>query len=77
MSQWERWYTHPSDSSIPEGNPYPNLPMDISSTFAKPLHDGAPQFHSPYTYSAETAIPPPPPYLYTQLPSQPKRNTGI
>ena len=76
MSQQDQWHAHPSDSSMSGGNPYLNTPTDVSSTFVKPLHDKASQSFSPYTRSAETAIPPPPPYLYPQLPSQPKRNIG-
>ena len=76
MSQHERLYTHPPDSSMTAGHPFLSMPTDISSTFVKPLHDGAPQSPSPYTFSAGTAIPPPPPDLYPPLPSQPKRNRG-
>jgi hypothetical protein len=74
MSQQQRWQAHPSHSSMPVSNLYPNMPADDSSTFVKPLHDGSTQSFSPYTRSAETAIPPPPPYLYPQPPSYPKRN---
>ena len=76
MSQQQRWRAHPSHSSMPGSNLYPNMPADDSSTFVKPLHDGSRQSFSPYTRSAETAIPPPPPYLYPQPPSYPKRNRG-
>jgi hypothetical protein len=65
LSQHKLLNTHLSDSSMKE---------DISSTFVKPLHDGAPQSSSPYPFSAGTAIPPPPPELYPSLPPQPKRN---
>ena len=74
MSQHERLYPHPSDSSMTAGHPFLSMPTDISSTFVKPLHDGAPQVPSPYTCAAGTAIPPPPPELYPPLPSQPRRN---
>jgi hypothetical protein len=76
MFQLQRWHAHSSDSSMPGGNPYPNMPADVSSTFVKPLHDGPPQSFSAYTFSTETAIPPPPPYLYPQFTLQPKRNRG-
>jgi hypothetical protein len=76
MSQHQRWQAHPYHSSMPGSNLYPNMPADDSSTFVKPLHDGSTQSFSPYTRSAETAIPPPPPYLYPQPPSYPKRNRG-
>jgi hypothetical protein len=74
MSQHELLNTHPSDSSMTVGNPCPSIPSDVSSTFVKPLHDGASQSPSPYTFSAGTAIPPPPPELYPPLLPQPKRN---
>jgi hypothetical protein len=76
MSQQQRWQTHLSDLSMPGSDLYPNMPADDSSTFIKPLHDGLTQSFSPYTRSAETAIPPPPPYLYPQFPHQPRRNRG-
>ena len=74
MSQHERLSIHPSDSSMTAGHPFLSMPTDISSTFVKPLHDGAPQTPSAYPYSEGTAIPPPPPYLCPQHASQPKRN---
>jgi hypothetical protein len=76
MSQQQQLLAHPSHSSMPVSNLYPNMPADDSSTFVKPLHEGSTQSFSPYTRSAETAIPPPPPYLYPQPPSYPKRNRG-
>ena len=76
MFQQQQWHAHPSDSRLPRGNPYPNMPTEASSTFVKPLYDGSAQSTPVYTRSAETAIPPPPPYLYPPLPPQPKRNRG-
>ncbi len=67
MFQQQRWQVNLSDSS---------MPTDVSSTFVKPLHEKTSQSFSPYPLSAETAIPPPPPYLYPPLPSQPRRNRG-
>lgn len=52
------------------------MPTDVSSTFVKPLHDGSSQSTPLYTLSSGTAIPPPPPYLYSQPPSQLKKNKG-
>src|SRR2546430_938316 len=74
MPQQEGLSPHPSDSRMQGGHPCPTIQSDTSSTFVKPLFDGASQSFSPYPYSAGTAIPPPPPYLYPPLPSQPKRN---
>src|SRR5512135_2864750 len=54
----------------------PNMGSDDSSTFVNPLHDGSSQSFSPYAYSPETAIPPPPPGIDSVRVSQPKRNTG-
>src|SRR5258708_8925629 len=76
MSQQDQWHAHPSESSMSGGNPYLNTTTGVSSIFVKLVHDKASQSFSSYTRSAETAIPPPPPYLYPQLPSQPKRNIG-
>jgi hypothetical protein len=75
MSQQQQWQAHPSHSSMPVSNLYPNMPADDSTTFVKPLYERSSQPFS-YTFSQETAIPPPPPYLYQQLPHQPKRNRG-
>ena len=58
---------------IPGGNT--NTQVDSSTTFVKPLHEGLSQPFTPYTFSEED-IPPPPPYLYQQLPYQPRRNRG-
>jgi hypothetical protein len=77
MSYQEQRYANPSNSSNTGDYPYQNMSTDVSSTFVKPLHDGSSQLTSVYTHSTDTAIPPPPPpYLYPQLPSQPKRNSG-
>jgi hypothetical protein len=76
MSYQEQRYANPSPSSKTGDNPYPNMPMDDSSTFVKPLHDGSSKSHSVYTHSSDSVIPQPPPYLHSQLPSQPRRNRG-
>lgn len=76
MSYQEQRYANPSDSSKTGDYPYPNMPTEISSTFVKPLHDRSSQSTSVYTHSTGTAIPPPPPYLYPQVPSRTKRNRG-
>jgi hypothetical protein len=46
---------------------------DSSTTFVKPLYEGSSQLFTPYAFS-EDVIPPPPPYLYQQLPHQSKRH---
>jgi hypothetical protein len=76
MSQQDQWQAHPSNASMPGRNHYPSMVADDSSTFVNPLHEGSSQSFSPYTYSPETAMPPPPPGIYSLLVSQPKRNTG-
>jgi hypothetical protein len=76
MSYQEQRYTHPSHSSKTGGHPYQNMPMDASSTFVKPLHDGSSQSTSVYTHFTGTAIPPPPAYLYPPLPSRTQRSRG-
>ena len=74
MSQQEEHSAYPFNTRIPGGNT--NTQADSSTTFVKPLHEGSSQPFTPYTFSEETAIPPPPPYLYQQFPHQPKRNRG-
>jgi hypothetical protein len=70
MMQQDHWQTHPSHAQMPERNHSPNMGADDSSTFVNPLHEGSSLSFSPYTFSPETAIPPPPPDLYPPLPSQ-------
>jgi len=74
MSQKEQHPTYPSRVHMSGGNA--NTQGDSSTTFVKSLHDGSSQPFTPYSFSPETAIPPPPPYLYQQLPHQPKRKKG-
>jgi hypothetical protein len=74
MSQQETHSAYPFNTRIPGGNS--NIQGDSSTTFVKPLHEGSSQPFTPYSFSPDTAIPPPPPYLYQQLLHQPKRNRG-
>src|SRR6266487_3947200 len=76
MSYQEQQYAHRYNASKTEDYPYQNMSMDDSSTFVKPLIDGSSQSSPVYTHSTGTAIPPPPPYLYPQPLSHPKRNRG-
>src|SRR6266700_3038195 len=76
MSYQEQRYAHPSHSSKTGDYPYQNISEDASSTFVKPHHEGSSQYSSFYTFSPETAIPPPPPYLLPQYPFQSKRKRG-
>lgn len=76
MSYQEQRYDPPSHSSKTGDYPYQNISMYDSSTFVKPLQDGSLHSTSVYTNSTGTAIPPPPLYLYQQLPHQPKRKRG-
>jgi hypothetical protein len=75
MSQQDQWQAHPSYPSMPGRQLCPNREANDSSTFVNPLHEGSSQSFSPYVYSPETAIPPPPPGIYSPLIFQPKRNT--
>jgi hypothetical protein len=76
MSQQDQWQAHPSYSNMPGRQHRSNMGVDDSSTFVHPLHEGSSQSFSPYVYSPETAMPPPPPGMYSPLIFQPKRNTG-
>ena len=76
MSQQNQWQAHPSNARMPGGRHRPNMGADDSSTFVHPLYEGSSQPFSPYTYSPETAMPPPPPGMYSPLVFQQKRNTG-
>jgi hypothetical protein len=76
MSYQEQQYANRYNASKTGDYPYQNMSMDDSSTFVKPQHDGLSQSSSVYTHSTGTAIPPPPPYLYPQSVSHPKRNRG-
>jgi hypothetical protein len=75
MTHQQRWQTHTSNTSTPARTPNRNMQEDDSATFVKPLYEGSALPFTPYT-STEGDIPPPPPYLYQQLPHQPKRNKG-
>jgi hypothetical protein len=76
MSQHYQFQAHPSNASMPGRSHNPSMGADDSSTFVKPLQEGSSQSFSPYTFSTETAIPPPPPGMYSPLVSQPKRKRG-
>lgn len=75
MTQQQRWQAYPSNTSTSTSKLSPNMQEDDAATFVKPLYEGSSQPFSPYTFSEEV-IPPQPPYLYPQLPHQPKRNRG-
>ncbi len=75
MSQQDHWQAHPSNASMPGRSHYPNMGADDSSTFVNPLHERSSQPFSPYVYSPETAIPPPPPGIDSPRVSQPIRYT--
>jgi hypothetical protein len=74
MSQQKEHSAYPFNTRMPWGKTITQ--GDSSTTFVKPLHERSSQPFTPYTFSQDTAIPPPPPYLYQQLPHQPKRNRG-
>jgi len=76
MSQQDEWQAHPFNASI-QGRQYaPNMETDDSSTFVKSLDEGSPRSYPPYVYSPETAMPPPPPGIDSQLVSPSKRDSG-
>jgi hypothetical protein len=75
MTHQQQWQTYPSNASTSARTPNPNMQEDDSATFVKPRYGAPSQPFTPYTYS-EGEIPPPPPYLYLQLPHQAKRNKG-
>ncbi len=76
MAQQDHWQTQPFDAKMMGRNWYPNMGVDDSSTFVNPLHDASSQQFSPYPYSSETAMPPPPPGIDAPYAPQSKRNTG-
>jgi hypothetical protein len=76
MTQQQQRQSYLSNLSTSADNLSPNEQKGDSATFVKPQYEGSSQLFTPYTFSQETAIPPPPPYLYPQLPQQPKRNKG-
>jgi hypothetical protein len=75
MSHQQQWQTYLSNASTSARTPNPSMQEDDSTTFVKPPYARSAQPFTPYT-STEGDIPPPPPYLYQQLPHQPKRNRG-
>jgi hypothetical protein len=75
MTHQQRWQMYPSNVSTSERSSNPNMQGNDSATFVKPRFEGSAQPFTPYTYT-EGDIPPPPPYLYQQLPHQPKRKRG-
>ena len=76
MVQQDHWQTHSSNAKMPGRNHASSMGEDDSSTFVNSLHDGSSQSFSPYAYSPETAIPPPPPGIDSPRVSQPNRITG-
>jgi hypothetical protein len=73
MTHQQRWQTYPSNASMSARTANPNMQEDVSTTFVKPRYEGSAQPFTPYTYT-EGDIPPPPPYLYQELPHQPRRH---
>jgi hypothetical protein len=61
MSQQDPWQTHPSYTGMSGTQDSSNRAEDDSSTFVNPLHMRSSQSFSPYGFSTETAMPPPPP----------------
>jgi hypothetical protein len=73
MSQQEQHAAYQFNAPIPGSDT--NTQVDSSTTFVKPLHEGTSQPFTPYRYT-EGDIPPPPPYVYQQLPHQSQRHRG-
>ena len=76
MSRQNPWRAYPASGRSPERHYTPHMGADDSSTFVKPLHAGSSQTYSPYGFSTETAMPPPPPGIDAPVVAQLKRNTG-
>src|SRR6266487_528954 len=74
MSQQEAHSAYRFNTRIPGDTA--NAQGDSSTTFVKPLHEESSQPFTPYRFFQDTAIPPPPPYLYPQFPHQPKKYRG-
>ncbi len=75
MTHQQQWQTYPFNASTSARTPNPNKQEDDSTTLVKPRYTRSAQPFTPYTYS-EGDIPPPPPYLYQQLPHQSRRHRG-
>jgi hypothetical protein len=75
MTHQQQWQTYPFNASASARTPNRNMQEDDSVTFVKPRYEGSAQPFTPYTYT-EGDIPPPPPYLYQELPHQPRRHRG-
>jgi hypothetical protein len=76
MSQQDPWQIHLFSAKISGRNSFPIVGADDSSTFVNPLHEGSSQSFSPYGFSTETAMPPPPPGIDAPIVPQSKRNIG-
>ncbi len=76
MFQQDPLQVHLSAARMPAWQNAPHIEGDDSSTFVNPLHQGSSQWISPYDFSPDTAIPPPPPGVDAACASQVKRNTG-
>jgi hypothetical protein len=61
MLQPDPLQAHQPSACMPAWQYAPHIRMDDSSTFVNPLHEGSSEWISPYDFSPETAIPPPPP----------------
>jgi hypothetical protein len=60
MLQQDPLQAHLSAARMPAWQHAPHIGGDDSSTFVNPLHEGSSQWISPYDFSPDTAIPPPP-----------------
>jgi len=76
MSQHDQWQAHPSYTCLSGKQDSSNRAEDDSSTFVNPLHVESSQSYSPYGFSTETVMPPPPPGIDAPFVPQSKRNTG-
>jgi hypothetical protein len=76
MSQLDQWQAHQPYTGLTGKQDWSNRAEGDSSTFVNPLPVGSSHSYSPYGFSTETAIPPPPPGIDTPVIPQSKRNTG-
>jgi len=76
MSQHNQWQAHQYYTRLSGKQDSPNRTEDDSSTFVNPVPMGSSQSLSPYGFSTETAMPPPPPGIDAPFVPQSKRSTG-
>jgi hypothetical protein len=76
MSQHNQWQAHQYYTRLSGKQDSSNRAENDSSTFVSPLPVGSSQSFSPYGFSTETDMPPPPPGIDAPFVPQSNRNTG-